>query len=117
VVFVTNYRRPVFTREMLTFCEHTTHAVCAELDINLVEINGDTDHLHPLVAYPHTLAISTLAHRLNGRTAYPVRREHTARRVRAHMCGHLESPPSSVSCGNAPPSITHQYIDGQARPP
>jgi hypothetical protein len=48
-----------------------------------------------------TPAISTLAHHLNGRTAYPVRREYTGRCVRAHMCGHLRSPSHfTVSCRN-----------------
>jgi REP element-mobilizing transposase RayT len=34
-VFVTNYRRPVFTNEILTFCEETMRTVCAELDTEL----------------------------------------------------------------------------------
>jgi putative transposase len=38
-------------------------SVCAELDVELVEFNGEPDHAHPLVAYPPTLAISTLAKR------------------------------------------------------
>jgi putative transposase len=36
LVFVTNYRRPVFTDAMLTVCEQTMHGVCAELDGELV---------------------------------------------------------------------------------
>jgi REP element-mobilizing transposase RayT len=59
LVFVTKYRRPVFTDAMLTFCEHTMRTVCTEIDTELVEINGDADHVHLLVAYPPTLAIST----------------------------------------------------------
>jgi hypothetical protein len=35
---------------MLTYCEHTMHAVCAELDVELVEFNGEADHVHLLVA-------------------------------------------------------------------
>ncbi|WP_353359426.1 transposase [Mycobacterium sp.] len=42
----------VFTDEMLTFCEHTTPAECAELDVELVEFNGEADHLHLRVACP-----------------------------------------------------------------
>ena len=55
LVFVTKYRRPVFTDEMLSFCEHTMRAVCAELDAELVEFNGEADHVHLLIAYPPTL--------------------------------------------------------------
>jgi putative transposase len=75
LVFATTYRRPVFTGQILTFCEHTMRVVRAELDVELVEFNGKPDHL--LVRYPPTLAISLLVQRLKGRTAYAVRREHT----------------------------------------
>ncbi|WP_425461722.1 IS200/IS605 family transposase [Mycobacterium helveticum] len=83
----------------------------------LLEFNGETDHVHLLIAYPPTLVISTLAQRLKGRTAYAVRREFTGACVRARMRGHLWSPSYfAASCGRAPLSIIKQYIDGQARP-
>jgi putative transposase len=34
LVFVTQYRRCVFTDAMLTFTEHTMGDVCAELDVD-----------------------------------------------------------------------------------
>ena len=102
---------------MLTFCEHNLRAVCAELDVELVEFNGEPDHVHLLLAYPPTLAISVLAQRLKGRTAYAVHREYNGVYVRARMRGHLWSPSYfAVSCGGAPLSIIKQYINGQARP-
>jgi putative transposase len=117
LVFVTKYRRSVFTDTMLTFTEPTMRSACAELDAELVEFNGEADHAHLLVAYPPSLAISVLAQHLKGRTAYAVRREYTGVCVRASMRGHLWSPSYfAVSCGGAPLSITKQYIDGQARP-
>ena len=117
LVFVTKYRLPVFTDAMLTFAETTMRSVCAALDVELVEFNGETGHVHLLVAYPPTLAISVLAPRLKGCTAYAVRREFTGVCVRARMRGHLWSPSYlAVSCGGAPLSIIKQYIDGQARP-
>ena len=57
LVFVTKYRRPIFTGDMLSFCEHTMPTVCAELEAELVEFTGGADHVHLLVAYPPTLAI------------------------------------------------------------
>lgn len=107
----------LFTDPILTFTETTMRAVCAELDVDLVEFNGETDHVHLLVAYPPTLAIAVLAQRLKGRTAYAVRREFTGACVRARMRGHPWSPSYfAVSCRGAPLSIIKQYIDGQARP-
>jgi putative transposase len=83
----------------------------------LVEFNGEADHVHLLLAYPPTLAISVLVQRLKGRTAYAVRREYTGACVRARMRGHLWSPSYfAVSRGGAPLSIIKQYIEGQARP-
>jgi putative transposase len=83
-VFVTKYRRPLFTDAMLTFAETTMRAVCAELDADLVEFNGETDHAHPLVAYPPTLTNSLLVQRRKG--------EFTGECVRARIRGHLWSP-------------------------
>jgi putative transposase len=116
-VYVTKYRRPVICDAMLTFTENTLHGVCADLRAELVEFNGEADHVHLLVAYPPTLAISVLAQRLKGRTAYVVRYKYTGACVRARMRRHLWSPSYfAVSSGGAPSSIRKQYIDGQARP-
>ena len=102
---------------MPTFTESTTRGVCAELDAALVEFNGEPDHVHLLIAYPPTLAISVLVQRLKGRTAHAVRREFTGACARARTRGHLWSPSHfAVSRGGAPLSIIKQYIDGQARP-
>jgi putative transposase len=90
-------------------------AVCSDLD-ELVEFNGDRPRA-PARRLPPTLAISVLAQRLKGRTAYSVRREFTRTCVRARMRGHLWSPSYfAVSCRGARLSIIKQYIDGQARP-
>jgi putative transposase len=117
LVLVTTYRRRVCTDAMLTFTETTMRSVCADLNAELVEFNGEADHVHLLVAYPPTLAISVLAQRLKGHTAYSVGREFTGACIRARMRGHLWSPSyCAVSRGGAPLSIIKQYIDAQARP-
>ena len=117
LVFVIKFRRPAFTGEMLTFCEQTMRAICAELEVELIEFNGEADHVHLLVAYPPTLATSVLVQRLKSCTAYAVRRKYTGACVRARMRGHLWSPSYfAASCGGPPRSIIKQYIDGQPRP-
>jgi putative transposase len=117
LVFVTKYRRRVSTDAMPTFAEATTRGVCGDLDAELVEFNGEADHVHLLVAYPPTLSISVLAQRLKGPTAYALRREYTGICVRARMRGHLCSPSYfAASCKGAPLSIIKQYTDGQTRP-
>jgi putative transposase len=100
LVFVTKYRRAVFTDEMPPHV-NTMHAVCADLDVELVEFDGKVDHAHLLVHYPPTPAISALIHRLNGRTAYTVRRESTGAHVRARTYGHSGVRPTSPSPAQA----------------
>jgi putative transposase len=51
LVFVTKFRGAVFTDAVLTCCEHTMRSVCAGLDVEPVEYNGETDHVHLLVAH------------------------------------------------------------------
>jgi putative transposase len=41
LVFVTKYRRPIFTDAMLSLCQHTMRDGCADLDAELVEFNGE----------------------------------------------------------------------------
>jgi len=60
LVFVTKYRRPVFTGDMLTSCEHLMADICVGLGGELREFNGETDHVHLLVHYPPSLAVSML---------------------------------------------------------
>jgi hypothetical protein len=43
-MFMTKCQLPVFTDAMLTYCAHTTHAICAALDAELVEFNDEADH-------------------------------------------------------------------------
>lgn len=102
---------------MLTFREHTTRAACAELDVELVEFNGEADQAHLLVAHPQVLAIATLVRWPKFRTAYAVRGEDTGRCVRSPVRAHLwSSPHSAVSCEDPPLSNIKQCNDGRARP-
>lgn len=102
---------------MLDFCQHTMSGVCTDLGAELVEFNGEPEHVHLLVAYPPTLAISTLVRRLKGRSSYAVRREYTGTCVRARMRSHLWSPSYfAASAGGAPLSVIKRYIENQNRP-
>jgi putative transposase len=102
LLLVTKYRPPVFTDAILTFCERTMRDVGADLDAELVEFNGEADHVHLLVADPPTLAISTLVQRLKGPTAYTIRREFTSACVRAavdHQAIHRRPSAPTLSVG------------------
>jgi putative transposase len=87
-VFVTKFGRKPFTDPMPTFTETTTRPVCAEPAVELIESTSESDHLHLLVAYPPSPALSALTHRLQGRTTYAARRELTGACIRARIRSH-----------------------------
>lgn len=46
LVFVTKYRRGVFTQEILNDLEGSFARVCDDFEAKLVEFNGEDDHVH-----------------------------------------------------------------------
>ena len=92
--------------------------VCDDLDVTLVEFNGEPSHVHLLIHYPPTLALSTLVNSLKGVSARLLRKEFT-HHIQQYLWGtHFWSPSYFVgSCGGAPLQIVKDYIENQKRPP
>ena len=57
LVFVTRYRREVFTQEILDDLHGIFASVCADFEAELVEFDGEDDHVHLLVNYPPKVAV------------------------------------------------------------
>jgi putative transposase len=100
LIFVTTYRRAVFTDAMLTFCEHPTRSVCADLDAELREFNADTDHVHLRAHYPPSLALSVLVNRLKGVSSRRLRQQYPTEIGKYLWGAHVWSPSDvAASCG------------------
>ena len=56
LVFVTKYRRDVFTKEILEDLSNIFSGVCKDFEAELVEFGGEDDHAHLLVDYPPKVA-------------------------------------------------------------
>jgi len=82
--------------------------VCADYGADLVQLDGEDDHVHLLVAYPPQVAIARLVNSLKRRSARRLRQRY---RVRTHR-QHLWSP-ATRSCGwaTADATATHVGID------
>ena len=74
LVFVTKYRRDVFTKEMLERLSALFRETCLQMDCELLECNGEHDHVHLLLALHPKLAISNLVSKLKGKSSYFLRR-------------------------------------------
>lgn len=92
-------------------------SVCADFETELVEFNGELDHVHLLVHYPPKVAISKLVGSLKGVSARRLRQEYPDH-IRTHLWGaHFWSPSYfAASCGGAPSSVVKEYIEQQKRP-
>ena len=116
LVFVTKYRRRVFTSAILDDAKRIFASVCADFDADLIEMDGEDDHVHLLVNYPPKVAVSILVNSLKGVSSRRLRQNHPAL-VRRYWKGVLWSPSYfAASCGGAPISIIRQYIEQQRTP-
>ena len=66
LVFVSKYRRKIFTAQILTELKVIFETVCCQLEASLIAFDGEEDHVHLLVLYPPLLAIAELVFRLKG---------------------------------------------------
>ena len=114
LVFVTKYRREVFTSEILDDLKLIFASVCNDFESELVEYNGEDDHVHLLVNYPPKVAISKLVNSLKGVSSHLIRKRNYPN-IRNKLWGNALWSPSyfASSCGGAPLAIIRQYIEHQ----
>ena len=113
LVFVTKYRRDVLSQLAIRDLSAIFTRVCGDFGAQLVECNGEDDHVHLLVEYPPQISISKLVNSLKGVSSRLIRAERPEIRGRYYK-GTLWSPSYfAASCGGAPISILKQYVEQQ----
>jgi putative transposase len=116
LVFVTKYRRKVFSKDMLDDMRGVFASVCSDFEAELIEMDGEDDHVHLLVNYPPKIPLTKLVNSLKGVSSRRMRQMHPTLRPR-YRKGVLWSPSYfAASCGGAPISIIRQYIERQRNP-
>jgi putative transposase len=117
LVFVTKYRRGVFTKMILDDLQETFTRVCNDFGAELVEFDGEDDHVHLLVNYPPKVPVSNMVNSLKGVSSRLVRKKNYPG-IRGKLWGNALWSPSyfASSCGGAPISVIKQYIEQQRTP-
>lgn len=117
LVFVTKYRRNVFTKEVLDDLKIFFEKVCIDFEAELVEFDGEDDHVHLLVNYPPKVSVSALVNSLKGVSSRMIRKKNYPSIKKKLWGGALWSPSYFAgSCGGAPIEIIRQYIEQQQTP-
>ena len=90
--------------------------VCNKFEAELIEFEGETDHVHLLIHYPPKLSLSKLVNSLKG-VSSRLLRKHVKEVQRYYWKGVLWSPSYFAgSCGGASLDILKQYIQNQNKP-
>lgn len=117
LVFVTKYRRKIFDPDAIEKLRSYFASVCDDFEVELVEMDGESDHVHLLINYPPKLAVSNLVNSLKGVSGRLLRCDRPDIARRYYYKGVLWTPGHfASSCGGAPISIIRQYIGQQQTP-
>lgn len=120
LVFVSKRRGKVFQAKHLDYLAEVLAGVMFDFEGELVEFNGEKDHVHLLIRYPPKHSISGIVNSLKGvssrrlKQAYP---EVANFWSVAKSKGALWSPSYyASSAGGAPIATLKKYIENQNRP-
>jgi putative transposase len=117
LVFVTKYRRGVFTKQIIDDLRMIFANVCRDFESDLVALDGEDNHVHLMVNYPPKVAVSALVNSLKGVSSRMIWQKNYPSIRRKLWGGALWSPSYFAgSCGGAPIAIVRQYIEQQQTP-
>ena len=116
LVFPTKYRRKLFDGYMIEQLREAFESACEKLECDLMEMDGEADHVHLLVSYPPKLAVSVLVNNLKSVSSRRIRilNTHIPRQSKS---GALWSRSYfACSAGGASIETLREYVQSQAAP-
>jgi putative transposase len=117
VVFVTKYRKPVFTSAMLEDMKEVFERVLEANNSQLKECNGEADHVHLLIDLHPDNNISDLISSLKSASSRVLRQKYNSE-IKKFYWGEKaklwHDSKCIVSCGSAPLEMVKKYIQEQS---
>jgi putative transposase len=114
LVCVAKYRRSIFTAESLAVIEKSFTEVARKMDFQVLEFNGEANHIHALIEFPPKISVSQMVNALKGVSS---RRYGQAGYPKPYGKDALWSPSYFVSSiGGAPLEVLKKYIQSQEKP-
>ncbi|HAK3431663.1 TPA: IS200/IS605 family transposase [Salmonella enterica] len=116
LIFTTKYRRRLFYGRMIGQLQHAFGSAAAKLECEIIEMEGEPDHVHLLVAYPPKLAVSVMVNNLKSVSSRLLRQQNTHLRMQSKT-GLLWSRSYFVcSAGGATIETLRAYVQSQTTP-
>jgi putative transposase len=113
LVCVTKYRKSVFTSDSIDLIEKSFKEVAEKMDFQVIEFNGEGNHVHALIEYPPKLSISQIVNALKGVSS---RRYGQAGYKKPHKESLWSPSYFAISVGGAPLEILKEYMKNQEKP-
>ncbi len=116
LVFTTKYRRKLFDGDMIQQLRDAFESACTKLECNLIEMDGEQDHVHLLVAYPPKLAISIMVNNLKSVSSRMLRQQNTHLMRQSKSTALWSRSYFACSAGGATIDTLKAYVESQATP-
>jgi len=115
LIFVTKYRKVVISGRVLNDLRKIFANVCQDFEAQMVECNGEGDHIHLLINYHPKVSISSIVNSLKGVSSRLIRKM-CYPEVQNALWGKSFWSPSyfASSCGGAPISVIQKYVKEQS---
>jgi putative transposase len=118
LVIVTKYRRKCITAPMLLRLKNICQSLTSKWECELLEFNGEADHLHLLLSLNPKVSPSVFVNNLKTVTSRLIRKEFSTylNNIYWNKPQFWSRSYCILSCGGAPLSVIKQYIEQQKSP-
>ncbi|MBT8763063.1 IS200/IS605 family transposase [Desulfohalobiaceae bacterium Ax17] len=118
LVLVTKYRNPVLSDQILKRLKEILVALCDKWDVQLLEFNGEKDHVHLLIDAHPSLELSRFINNIKTVTSRKVRKEFAQELAKYYWKPLLWTRAYFIATtGGAPLEVIKQYIEKQGKKP
>ena len=83
LIFTTKYRRKLFDGQMIAQLREAFGSAAAKLECEIIEMDGERDRVHLLIAYPPKLAVSVMVNNLKSVSSRLLRQQNTHLRMQS----------------------------------
>lgn len=113
LIFTTKYRRRLLDGAMIEQIREAFNSAAESLEVEILEMDGEADHVHILVAYPPKLSISVLVNNLKSTSSRYVRILNTHLRKQSNTGVLWSRSYFACSAGGATIETLKAYVQSQ----
>jgi len=116
LIFTTNYRRKLFNGSMIEQLKSAFESACEKLECQLLEMDGETDHVHLLVSYPPKIAVSILVNNLKAVSSRMLRQQNRSLKKQSSNGALWSRSYFACTAGGATIETLRAYVENQSTP-